>query len=658
MHSARRFGWAAVFSLLFVIAVGAAEYRFEDEEPEVKDRVARISFITGDVQIKRSDNDQWEKAVLNLPVVQGDQLTTGPGSRFEVQFGAYSHLRVAENSVIKVSSLTDTFVAVGVPEGSVTATLVRFDIGSEAFEIDAPRTTVAVQKAGRYRVDAGHKNDQSIRVSVDDKGEARIYSNNVGFTLHDGRSAKIYVEGNYAGEWEAGDTTQFRDDFDRWAVDRDLTIARRQGQAYYGKFYDTDIYGADDLNDNGEWINTSDYGYVWRPFRNTLSVYADWSPYRYGAWRWVPGYGWSWVNDEPWGWATYHHGRWIWYNGAWLWAPYGYIRTARSWWYPALVILQQFNRSICWYPLPYHSAYFNFNWNYHHRRQPRDGSVRPGPSPSPRNWPIEPSPRRDGPRDLKGAREPSPNDTAVIAIPMDDFGKVGRGYTRLPGDTARVIVSQKPVTQDELPVLPVMRDISAKVLDDIRVVKPREPMPIDAGTVGAAKRVRDVPLDTTLRDKIILGDRQPVVKNDDDGDDAKQPSDQRSTPPLGAVGRPVKVSEPQRKTVPEPNDETPPQKSEPRDDPPKRAIPVFVPQPKDDSPPQKSVPRSDPPQKSEPRSEPQPKSDPPPQKPEPRSEPPTKSEPPAQKSEPRSEPQTKSEPQRSEPSRDSPAKKP
>ena len=67
MHSARRFGWAAVFSLLFVIAVGAAEYRFEDEEPEVKDRVARISFITGDVQIKRSDNDQWEKAVLNLP---------------------------------------------------------------------------------------------------------------------------------------------------------------------------------------------------------------------------------------------------------------------------------------------------------------------------------------------------------------------------------------------------------------------------------------------------------------------------------------------------------------------------------------------------------------------------------------------------------------
>ena len=333
-------------------------------------------------------------------------------------------------------------------------------------------------------------------------------------------------------------------------------------------------------------------------------------------------------------------------------------RAARSWWYPALVILQQFNRSICWYPLPYHSAYFNFNWNYHHRRQPRDGSVRPGPSPSPRNWPIEPSPRRDGPRDLKGAREPSPNDTAVIAIPMDDFGKVGRGYTRLPGDTARVIVSQKPVTQDELPVLPVMRDISAKVLDDIRVVKPREPMPIDAGTVGAAKRVRDVPLDTTLRDKIILGDRQPVVKNDDDGDDAKQPSDQRSTPPLGAVGRPVKVSEPQRKTVPEPNDETPPQKSEPRDDPPKRAIPVFVPQPKDDSPPQKSVPRSDPPQKSEPRSEPQPKSDPPPQKPDPRSEPPTKSEPPAQKSEPRSEPQTKSEPQRSEPSRDSPAKKP
>ena len=71
------------------------------------------------------------------------------------------------------------------------------------------------------------------------------------------------------------------------ALERDAIIAKRIADAYYDKYYDQDIYGAEDLNDNGEWIYTRKYGYVWRPFRSSISSYANWSPYRYGHWRWT-----------------------------------------------------------------------------------------------------------------------------------------------------------------------------------------------------------------------------------------------------------------------------------------------------------------------------------------------------------------------------------
>src|SRR4051794_16185968 len=48
----------------------------DDETPDVTARVARISFLKGDAQIKRADGGDWEKATLNLPLVEGDEITT------------------------------------------------------------------------------------------------------------------------------------------------------------------------------------------------------------------------------------------------------------------------------------------------------------------------------------------------------------------------------------------------------------------------------------------------------------------------------------------------------------------------------------------------------------------------------------------------------
>ena len=44
----------------------------DDETPDVTARVARISFLKGSAQIRRTDGGDWENATLNLPVVEGD----------------------------------------------------------------------------------------------------------------------------------------------------------------------------------------------------------------------------------------------------------------------------------------------------------------------------------------------------------------------------------------------------------------------------------------------------------------------------------------------------------------------------------------------------------------------------------------------------------
>lgn len=78
-----------------------------------------------------------------------------------------------------------------------------------------------------------------------------------------------------------------------------------------------DFQSDSELNWNGEWIDTVDYGRVWRPTR----VSDGWQPYLYGRWMWTNA-GWAWVSDEPFGWAVYHYGRWAWQpDYGWTWIP-------------------------------------------------------------------------------------------------------------------------------------------------------------------------------------------------------------------------------------------------------------------------------------------------------------------------------------------------
>jgi hypothetical protein len=514
MRKAKKILWAIFFLLpLFVLSSGNALGNpiddEDDETPDVTARVARISFLRGDAKIKHAGEQDWERVTQNLPVVEGDEISTDGNARLEIQFNRSNYLRLSENAYLKITTLRDEGIAVSLPEGVLSLRVLSFDKDRESFEIDAPRTTVAVQNAGMYRVDAGGKKDSQIRVAVTDGGQARVYTENSGFSLRSGRSAEIQIAGNYAGEYETSDAAKYADEFDGWALQRDTLIAKRLQNAGYDKYYDNDVYGAEDLSEYGEWIHTRKYGYVWKPYSSATNSYANWSPYRYGHWRWIPPYGWTWVNDESWGYATYHHGRWVYVDNDWAWTPYGRYRSRRSWWQPALVVVTYSGSLICWYPLPYDYGYYNYNSAYVDRRRYNTTIIN--------NTTVIANQTTNGTKDRRRKifdRTPlelGVSPTGVVAVEANEFGKGTRNIRPAPLEVAKKTLSKTPF-ETENPPLPEYRNLKGKVNREILAEIPRNEQIGMQIKTGATERKIGVQVDENLRKERIYGNRPPVER--------------------------------------------------------------------------------------------------------------------------------------------------
>jgi hypothetical protein len=148
-----------------------------------------------------------------------------------------------------------------------------------------------------------------------------------------------------------------RDDFDRWAAERD----RRAERAVAARYVPRGMIGAEDLDDYGNWRTEPGYGPVWMPAR----VERGWAPYRDGHWAWIEPWGWTWVDDAPWGFAVTHYGRWANFGGNWGWVP-GPAR-AEPVYAPALVVFagaaslmasrSPREHAVAWFPLGPREAY-------------------------------------------------------------------------------------------------------------------------------------------------------------------------------------------------------------------------------------------------------------------------------------------------------------
>jgi hypothetical protein len=332
-----------------------------DQADEIDDaapvaRVARLSFVEGDVSFLRAGVTDWAPVVENLPLLAGDQLYVGPGGRAEVQLARGNYLRLSENTEITIAEFSDSVAQFEVTEGTVIIRTERLSTTFPRFEVDTPNSAVVLKLDGLYRVDIRNENSSELIVRT---GEAEASTDDGVFTIREGH--RLAVDTSSEGRVELAIHTS-RDDWDKWSYDRDNTIDRTSVAIApdYVRSYETDnsdFYGVSDLSSYGTWTDYPSYGRCWVP-----RVGADWAPYRMGQWIWIPSAGWTWLSSEPWGWAPYHYGRWAYLPGiGWAWVPGigpSYVAQRRPWYYrwrPALVFF--FNAStshgnyVGWYPL-------------------------------------------------------------------------------------------------------------------------------------------------------------------------------------------------------------------------------------------------------------------------------------------------------------------
>jgi hypothetical protein len=483
-------------------ATAALDEEADDTGYEETARVVRVSMLRGDVSLRRAGSNSWEKAALNLPLVEGDRLATGADARLEIQIDARNFVRLGEYATLDIVTLRDEGVAFSLPEGTATLRLANFDSKREYFEIDAPKTTLAAEQKGSYRLDVAQNGN--VRVTVREGGRARLYSETSGFTLRDGRTAElVYQNDSTDGDWELAAARSF-DQWDTWVDERERYLASRLRYDRRDRYYDNDVWGAEELDAYGDWVDSGEYGRVWRPHVTVINNYHDWAPYRYGHWRWVSPYGWTWVADEPWGWAPYHYGRWVYVNNYWCWAPRGYAHySGRSRWRPALVAFVSFGSSydnnVCWYPLGYHQRDPHSNFYRRHRDRILDQ------------------------RRLANLDRVNPiYQRAVTTVPSRDFGRF-----MVRGKPATKELALRAVTTDplrgKLPIRPVEADLRTPggASGQTPVIRERkgdsllERNPTDPSRVlverktGASQRKPGLALDEELRRGRIYNNREP-----------------------------------------------------------------------------------------------------------------------------------------------------
>jgi hypothetical protein len=297
--------WLVLCALAFA-AFLLAPNRAAADDDDPPGRVARLSFVRGQVSFSPSGTDDWVSAVVNRPITTGDKLWTDRDARAELHIGSAA-ARLNEQTGFSFLDLNDRTVQIRLTEGTLSLR-VRRTAQDESIEIDTPNLAFSILRPGRYRLNVNEAGDTTI-INVRE-GEGEVTGGGSAYTIHPDQ------EGLFTGTDSLNANVEpvpGEDDFDSWCDERDL----REDHAVAKRYVSEDVIGYEDLDDYGGWRPVPEYGTVWFPHVTVVG----WAPYRYGHWAWISPWGWTWVDDAPWGFAPFHYGRWVFYGGAWGWVP-------------------------------------------------------------------------------------------------------------------------------------------------------------------------------------------------------------------------------------------------------------------------------------------------------------------------------------------------
>ncbi|WP_322040313.1 DUF6600 domain-containing protein [Burkholderia diffusa] len=318
------FATLATLPSAFAQATQAAAYAATARQPggDPPSRVARLNYMSGAVTTEPAGTDTWSYAAVNRPLTTGDQLWNDAGARSELHIGSTA-VRLGESTSLSVLNLDDNTTQLKVGLGTVS-THVRDLPPGGTYEIDTPNLALGVTGPGDYRVDVA-PNGETTTVTVR-SGSATVYGSNGQYPLSPGQQVVFTGTDLQVAQQSAAPAP---DALDQWAAGRDAAEQRSVSARYVSR----DVPGYQDLDANGTWRETPNYGNVWVP----NDTPADWAPYHDGHWIWQAPWGWTWVDDAPWGFAPYHYGRWAYVDDSWAWVPGPMVVSQPPVYAPALV---------------------------------------------------------------------------------------------------------------------------------------------------------------------------------------------------------------------------------------------------------------------------------------------------------------------------------
>ena len=277
------------------------------DEADPPGRVARLSYVQGSVSLEPAGQQDWIGAEINRPLTTNDKLWSDtPGSRAELDIGG-AVIRLGSSTGFSFLNLDDNVAQMQVTAGTVIVH-VRQLLDNQTYEIDTPNIAVVLDQPGQYRVDVSDGGDSTVVKVIDGQAEASAGEQSMSLT----NQQMVTFTGTDSLSADTG-TLGAPDGFDDWSLERDREFEQSTSRHYVAE----DMAGAQDLDDNGQWENTPDYGAVWIP----TAVAVGWAPYSFGHWAWVSPWGWTWVDNAPWGFAPFHYGRWARWHDSWCWVP-------------------------------------------------------------------------------------------------------------------------------------------------------------------------------------------------------------------------------------------------------------------------------------------------------------------------------------------------
>jgi hypothetical protein len=319
-----RAGFSAGLALLLLLSSGWGLDARADDAPAAH-RVARLSFLQGDVTVDHLDNTAGDPAQINMPLAEGARLTTGEDGQAEVEFEDGSVVRLTPNSslglnILSVDPAENFHTQVTVLHGLVYAEL-------------------RASSKYLYIVDAGGElispvANATVRINLDQPpATVSVFDGSVQVEHSSTPEADGYKKDVRAGEsltGDASDSSQYSvsqnvepDSWDEWnrARDQAAADAALNRTTARDSYAGDQGYGWSDLDANGSWYHVPGQGQVWQP---TIAEDADFDPYGYGSWVAYPGAGYVWASGYTWGWTPFHCGCWSYWNSfGWGWSPVG-----------------------------------------------------------------------------------------------------------------------------------------------------------------------------------------------------------------------------------------------------------------------------------------------------------------------------------------------